>query len=223
MMLKRIFLSNLGLKITALMLAFFVWILITGRERSYIERTIDVNVEYVNLSQNIDIRSMRPERVRVKVRGTSNEIEKMSPDDFKLRLDLMGVTETTKLNFFTEDYLDLPEGTPVVSIFPRMVEISVEEFLAREVPVRVRYTGMFKPGVRLIERTVRPEKVKIFGYKSQIQKITMVSPVEAIDLSKIDKTQTITLPLKKEEEILKFEDTETVEVTIVVETKDGKS
>jgi YbbR domain-containing protein len=222
MMLQRIFLSNLGLKITALVLAFFVWILITGKERSYIERTFDIDVEFVNVSQNIDIRYIRPESVKVEVRGTSNEVNSLSPDVFKLRVDLMGVNETTKLNFFTEDYLESPEGAPVVSIRPKMIEISVEEFLVKEVPVRVKYSKMFKPGVRLIERTVRPDKVRILGYKSQIQNIDMVSPVDSIDLSKIEETQTITLPLKKEEEILKFEDTDTVEVTIVVETRDGR-
>ena len=96
-MLKRIFLGNLGLKIAALVLAFFVWILITGKERSYIERTIDIDVEFVNVSQNIDIRYIRPERIKVEVRGTSNEVNSLSPEDFKLRVDLMGVNETTKL------------------------------------------------------------------------------------------------------------------------------
>jgi len=221
MNIKRIFLNNLGLKISALFVASFVWVLITGKERSYIERTIEVNVEYVNVSKNIDIRYLRPESVRVKIRGSSNVIEKISPADFKLRVDLRGVRESTRLNLFTEDYLSMPEGTPVVSIHPKMIEISVEEFDSREVPVRVRYINRLPSGVRLMDRTVRPEKVTIFGYKSQIEDITTVSPVESVDLSKISGTQTLTLPLKKNESILKFVDTATVKVTLVVEKSSG--
>jgi len=222
MKIKKLFFNNFGLKLTALLFALFVWIQITGKERSYIETTIEVNAEYINVSKYIDVRSVRPEKTRVKIKGTSSEVREISSEDFNLRLDLKGIRQSMKLNFFTEDYLTFPEGANIVSIQPKMIEIIVEELMTKEVQIKIRYVNMLKPGIKLVSRSIKPEKVKIFGYKSQIQMINIVYAIESIDLSRITENQTIKLPLKKSEEILKFENTDQVEVSIVVENKHEK-
>ena len=220
MMVKKIIFNNFGLKLTALLIALFVWIQITGKERLYVEKTFDIDVEYINVSENIDVRIVRPEQIKVKVRGTANEIRNISSDDFKVRVDLRGIREEMRLNLFTEDYLVTPEGTQVVSVHPKMIEMKVEEFMSKEVPVKIQFKNSLPPGVRIKEVLVRPSKVKIFGYRSQIQTVNRVSGLESIDRSKITDTITITVPLKKQQEIIKFEGAESVEVTAVVEKHD---
>ena len=222
MVLRRLFFNNFGLKLTALLFAIFVWIQITGKERSYIEKTVEVNTEYINVSRDINVRSVRPEKVLVKIKGTSSEVSNITEDNFKVRVDLKGIRESMKLNFFTEDYLTFPEEANIVSIQPKMIEIIVEELMTKEVQIRVRYMNMLKPGIQLISRSIKPEKVKIVGYKSQIQMINTVNPIESIDLSQITESRTIRLPLKKSEEILKFENTDQVEVSIVVKNQNEK-
>jgi YbbR domain-containing protein len=217
MKLKRIIFNNFGLKVTALFIAVFVWIQITGNQRLYIERTLDVDVEYVNVSQNINVSFLRPEKVKVKVRGTSSKIQELSPEDFKMRLDLSGVKESMPLSFFTEDYLITPPEIQVVSVHPKMIEMQVEEFMSKVVPVKPQFENDFPRGVRLKEIVLKPHEIKIFGYKSLIRSINSVSLLEVIDRSKIKDTTTFRIPLKKREEILKFEDIESVDITVVVE------
>lgn len=219
MRLKRMLFNNFGLKLTALLFAIFVWIQITGKERSYIEKTVDINAEYINVSKNIDIRSVRPEKIRVKIRGTSNEVSGISSEDFKLRVDLKGIRESMKLNFFTEDYLTFPGNVNIVSIQPKMIEIIVEELMTKEVQIKVLYKNAIQPGIKIKSRILTPEKVKVVGYKSQIQMIDTVFPIDSIDLSQITQSKTFKLPLKKSEEILKFESTDQVEVAILIENK----
>ena len=201
------------------MIAFSVWVLITGKQRAYQERSLDVNVEYFNISQNLDVRSVRPERVRVVVRGISKEISRLEPTSIKLRFDLKGITEATRLSKFTEDYLVLPEHTEIVTVYPKMIEISIDEFMSREVMVRVLYKGKLRRGIRLIDRKISPEKVKIFGYKSKIITIDTVYAQDSVNLADITETSTYKLTLKKSEEIIRFEDRENVDVTVVVENK----
>jgi YbbR domain-containing protein len=217
MKIKKFITNNFGLKVTALFLAFFVWAMITGKERSYSERVLEVRVECLNISKNIDVSSVKPEKVRLTVRGTSKELKKITPEDFKIKIDLKDVTEGTRLNYFTEDYLQSPEEIQNMSVHPRMIEITVKKFITKEVAVRIRYKGRLKRGIRLIERRVVPEKVKIFGYKSQIGSITTIEGAEYVDLSEIDESRSIKIPLKKQEEILRFEDTDEVDVFMVVE------
>lgn len=221
MNIKKIFFNNLGLKVTALILAILVWVIISGKERAYSEKSFIVNVEYFNVGQNIDVRSVRPDKVRFTVRGTSKQLENIAPEDFDIRIDLKDVTEGTHLKF-TENYLHSPEGIEVLTIQNRTIEITVKEFITKEVPVRVRYKGRFPKGVRLIDRRTVPEKVKIFGYKSQLEGITTVECSEFINLSDIYENKTIRLPLKKVPEILRFEEGDAVDVLVTVENLNKK-
>ena len=43
--LKKLFLTNWDLKVSALLLAILVWAMISGREKTYSERTMKVPIE----------------------------------------------------------------------------------------------------------------------------------------------------------------------------------
>lgn len=215
MNIKKIFLNNKGLKTSAFLLALFVWVTISGRERTYLEKSFEINVENLNVSEMIDVHA-RPETVRVTIRGTSREISDITAEDLKFRVDLNNVNESTRFSIFTEDYLKLPEDIEVVSVNPKMIEITVKEFFYREVPVRILYTGRLPKGISLIERKINPEKVRIFGYKSQIMNINTAFGADKIDLSKVTVNKTIIIPLDKGKGILRFEDSENVSVSLIV-------
>ncbi|MEN8154282.1 MAG: CdaR family protein [Acidobacteriota bacterium] len=215
MNIKKIFFNNKGLKTSAFLLALFVWVMISGRERTYLERSFEINVENQNVSQMIDVHC-RPAKVRVVIRGTSKEIGDITGEDLKLHLDLDNVNDSTRFSIFTEDYLKIPENIEIVSINPKMIEVTVKEFYYKEVPVRVLYSGRMPKGVSLIERKIIPEKVRIFGYKSQIMNINTVFAVDKIDLSKVTENKTLTIPLDKGKGILRFEDSENVSISLIV-------
>lgn len=214
---KNILLKNPGLRLVALLLAILVWAMITGRERSYSERNIEINVEYFDVARNIAVRTVNPDKVRIRIRATSKELEKITPDDFKLRIDLKRISETTRVNIFTEDELEYPEDIEIISIHPKMIEITATEMVTREVSVRVRYRGKLKPGIILKDRRVVPEKVQILGYKAQVEAIDMVEP--EVNLGEIEESGVIRLRLKKDKDIIKFVDTDIVEVHITVINK----
>lgn len=223
MNIRRILFNNLGLKMVALAIAVLVWVLITGKQRTYEEKTFEVAVEYFNVSKNIDVRTVRPDKVRIKVRGTTREIRPVVDEDFRLRVDLAGVNHSTRMNLFAEDYLTFTRELEILSVHPKMIEVEVEEFMRKEVPVRVRYRGRMPNGVVLLNRTLKPEKVVVFGYRSQIQNVTVVNAERDIHLDTIERTRTFRIPLQKTEEILRFEDTDTVEVVIEVENRNAGS
>jgi YbbR domain-containing protein len=222
MHIKNFIFKNLGLRFVALVLAILVWAMISGRERTYSEKTVDVNVEYYGIRENIDVRSVRPDKVRVKIRATSQQLNKITPEDFRIRINLQDVSEGVH-NYWTENYLQIPEGIEIMSIQQKMIEVTVKEFMTREVLTRVRYKGKLKPGIRLVDRIVVPEKVKIFGYKSQIADLEEVEAADWVNLSEIQESTVIKIPLKKQAEILKFEDTDVVEVRITVENLDKEN
>lgn len=223
-MLNKLFTANLGLKAIALFMAILVWAMITGKERSYAEKNLECRVEYVNVAKNIDVSNVKPEKVRLRLKGTSNELARISPEDLKIIIDLKDITEGTRINYFTEDYIQLPKGIQGIQILatqPRMIEITTREFITKEANVRIRYKGKVPNGIRLIDRRVVPEKIKISGYKPDIESINSIDGVEFVNLSDINENKTIKVLLKKEKEILRM-DTDEVEIFIEVEDMNRK-
>lgn len=219
MNLKKIIFNNFGIKVTALLFALTVWIIIAGQEHAFLEKNFEVNVEFINASVNIDP-NPRPEKVRIKVQGSSREIKNISPEDFKLKIDLGGISQATTLNFLAGDFLELPENIDQgeVTIHPRMIAVTIKELIWKEAAVKVDFKGRPKRGITLTKKIV-PEKVRIYGFKAQIASINTVYAAGTINLEEIDESKTVKLLLQKREEILRFEDTEEIEVQLIVEDK----
>ena len=218
---RDIVMNNKGLKLTAFLLAVSVWIFISGRERTYLEKSFVINIENSNVSEMIDVHN-RPDTVRIMVRGTAEEIGKISEKDFNISIDLNDVKNSTRLTIFTEDHLTFPEDVEIISINPKIFEVIVREFYYKEVPVRILYTGRLPRGVALIERKINPEKVRIFGYKSEIKNINTVYGTGKINLSEITESSVISISLEKREEILRFEGYDSIEVTLKVKNINEK-
>lgn len=216
MKIKHLLFNNFGLKVTALLFALTVWVLIAGQEHAHLVKNFDVNVEFYNTSKNIDA-NPRPEKVRIQVKGTSREIKDISADDFKIKIDLAGISQGTTLNLLAGDFLELPGSIDPeeVTIHPRMIAVTVKQLIWKDVAVKVNFTGKPPRGVKLTKKIV-PEKVSIYGYKSQITAINTVTVEESVDLSEINKSKTLKLHLQKREEILRVEKSEEIEVQLIV-------
>jgi YbbR domain-containing protein len=222
---KQFVFSNMGLKLTAFLLALTVWVIIAGQEHAHLEKNFEVNVEFYNTSENIDA-NPRPGQVRINIKGSSREIKNISPEDFKIKIDLAGISQNTTLNLLSADFLELPDkiNPEEVTVHPRMISVTIKELTWKEVAVKVHYKGKVKQGITLTRKIV-PEKVRIYGYKSRINAISAVYAVETIDLGEIVESKTVKLPLQKREEILRFEGIEVIELELIVEdnTEDEKA
>jgi len=214
--LKKFFLNNWGLKASALLLAFLVWAIISGREKTYSEKTLKIPVEIINVSPNMEVVNLRPEEVRVALKGAANLISEIRPENMAIKIDLKNIKESSKLNYFAEDYLEIPQAIQIISLHPKMIEVYVEEFDTKEVPVKIRFRGQLKEKLKLIEAKVIPDRVTIIGYKSQLSNITVVM-TEEVNLDEITASQTRKVALKQTRNILKFRDRQDVDLRLEIE------
>ncbi len=218
---KQLVIHNLGLKIVALLLAILIWAIISGRERTFSERTLKIPVEVVNVSENVEVASLRPEEVTVSLKGASKFVAAVAVESRPIRIDLKNIKESNKLNYFAEDYLELPKEVQLVSIHPKMIEVYVEEFATREVPVKIHFRGRLAASLRLKSARIIPDRVVIMGYKSQVGGIDAVL-TEEVDLGAVTQNQVRRLPLKQTQDILKFRDHRDVELQLEVEERGGR-
>ena len=219
--LKKLVFNNWGLKTSALVLAILVWAIISGRERTFSEKTLKIPVEVVNVSENVEVVNLRPEEVTVSLKGASKFVAAVTPESHPIKIDLKNIKESSKLNYFAEDYLEIPKGVQLVSIHPKMIEVYVEEFATREVPVKIRFRGRLPAHLRLKSAKVVPDRVTIMGYKSQINDIDVVL-TEEVDLDGIDASQNRRLALKQTRDILKFRDHRDVELQLEIEDRGAR-
>jgi YbbR domain-containing protein len=219
--LKKLVFKNWGLKTSALLLAILFWAIISGRERTFSEKTLKIPVEVFNVSENVEVVNLRPEEVTVSLKGASNFVAAVTPETNPIKIDLKNIKESNKLNYFAEDYLELPKGVLLVSIHPKMIEVYVEEFAMREVPVKIHFRGRLPLQLKLKSAKVVPDRVTIMGYKSQINDIDTVL-TEEVDLDGISQSLSRRLALKQTRDILKFRDHPEVELQLEIEDRGAK-
>jgi YbbR domain-containing protein len=219
--LKKLFLNNWGLKTSALLLAVLVWAIISGQEKSYSEKTLKIPIEIINVSPNLEVVNLQPEEARVSLKGTANLISEIRPENMAIKIDLKNINESSKLNYFAEDYLEIPQGIQIISLHPKMIEVHVEEFDTKELPVKIRFRGQLKETLRLKEAKVIPDRVTIIGYKSQLSNITVVM-TEEVNLDEIGESQTRKVALKQTRNILKFRDRRDVDLLLEIESIPAK-
>ncbi len=219
--LKQLLFRNWGLKASALLLALLVWAVVSGGERAYSEKTLKLPVEVLNVSQNIEVVNLRPEEVTVSLKGASKFVAAVAPESHAIKIDLKNIKESGKLNYFAEDYLDLAADVQVVAVHPKMIEVFVEEFATREVPVRIQFRGRLPANLRLRSARTVPDRVAILGYKSQVADVEAVE-TEDVDLGAVGGSLSRRLALKQTPQILKFRDQRDVELQLEIEDRGQK-
>ena len=218
---KKLFSNNLGLKASALILAVLVWASISGRERKFSEKTLKVPVEIFNVSENMEVVSLRPEEVTVSLKGASKFVtaplrkSTLSRSICKISRKAASSIISPRITW------KFPPNVQFISIHPKMIEVYVEEFATREVPVKIRFRGRLKPPLVLKEARVIPDRVTVMGYKSQINDIKLVM-TEAVDLSEIGQSLSRRVALKQTRDILKFRDRRDVELQLEIEDRSAK-
>jgi YbbR domain-containing protein len=218
---KKIFLNNWGLKTSALLLAVLVWAIVSGQEKAYSEKTLKIPIEIIHVSPNVEVVSLQPEDARVSMRGAANLIAKIRPENMAIKIDLKNINASSKLNYFAEDYLEVPQGIQIISLHPKMIAVYVEEFDTKELPVKIHFRGRLPAALKIKEARVIPDRVTIIGYKSQLGDITMVH-TEDVNLDEIGASQKRRVALKQTRNILKFRDRRDVDLLLEIESIPAK-
>jgi YbbR domain-containing protein len=171
----------------------------------------------VGLKENFEVQRINPEELRLVLRGYRSSFRKF-PDskDFVIRIDLGNAAGGSRFNFFAEDYLkNLPGGMSLVSVYPRMIEIEVEEFTRVDLPVQVRFTNRLPAGMVLKSWKAEPQFVTAIVAKSKARTLRYAQTAE-IDLAEAANLAEIEVPLIKSSTIARFVETQSVRVRLEI-------
>jgi hypothetical protein len=179
-LIKELLLENWGLKLTAIFLAFFLWLVVRGDPSA--ERIISVSLE-IRLPRNMEITSDRPNTVDVTVRGAFTNLW-FSPSIPTYVVDLQSFDEGEHVVLLSPQNVRFPRasGLEPIAVRPARLKVRMERTTIKEVPIRVATRGEPGPGIDIYEISARPPTAILSGPRSSIERIREVS-TEAVTLT----------------------------------------
>jgi hypothetical protein len=110
-----------GLKFAALLIAFLVWS--TFRAEPSVEIAYLVPLEFRNVPESLEISGDIPTQVRVRIRGRSAVLRRLTPADLAITVNLKGMPAGESLVHLTGSEIDAPPGAEVVRISPSEIHV----------------------------------------------------------------------------------------------------
>jgi YbbR domain-containing protein len=179
-LIKELLVENWGLKITAVFLAFFLWLVVRGDPSA--ERIISVSLE-IRVPRNMEITSDRPNTVDVTVRGAFSNLW-FSASIPTYVIDLETYDEGEHVVLLSPQSVRFPRtsGLEPIAVRPARLKVKLERTIIKEVPIRVATRGEPGPGIDIYDIAVRPATAILSGPRSSIEKLRDVS-TETVSLT----------------------------------------
>lgn len=178
---RRLLRENIGWKLLSLAIAAMLWYTVVG-EPQYVA-SVSAPLEFSNVPRNLEISSERPDTVSLELEGPAGQLEQQDLAGVIMVLDLGSIVKPCEQAFtLGAGSARLPSGVRLIRAVPSQIRLRFEERLAREVPVRVRFTETGSDTREARARSVAPNKLRIVGPESRVKEVEYAE-TDAIDLT----------------------------------------
>jgi len=182
---RRVFLENWLLKLTAITLAFFLWLSVRGDRN--VERILTVSLE-IRIPRNMEITNDRPSFVEVTVRGTPTNLGFLPPGPPAYTIDLQSAGEGTHDVPLSAANVRISaaSGLEVLRVSPPRITLVLEQTITKEVPVVLPpLRGEPASGFDIYKVTYWPTRIAISGPRSRVNPVGQINtaPVSVDGLS----------------------------------------
>mgnify|MGYP006428390235 CR=1 FL=1 len=164
--------KNWQYQLLALLLAFFTWYLISGRER--VETWVQMPIELVNLPERLVIREGMVNRLEVRVRGPKSLVRALNTKDLAYTMDMSGLEQGRQTLALQQQNIPISRALRVMEIRPSRVELLVDQVKAKTVPVTIDWTAELDADFQFIEGETEPQRVELEGPSN------LVAPLETV-------------------------------------------
>lgn len=197
--------ANIPLKIMSILVGILVWLLVVNVDNPIKTRTIIIpgeNVEvinkaYVDSDNKMVMQDDNPEPVRVSVTAERKTLARLTASDISVVADLQqaGNLDTKPVMVpITASCSGVSADN--IKVTPQYLEVRLEEKASQDFLVNANYgTSTPGKGYEVGSQTASPEKVKITGPKSLINKIDKVNATVNVDGKTKDVTEDVSIQI----------------------------
>jgi len=177
---KKLVFQDFGLKISAVLLATFLWFFVTSRGQ--VEISLEIPLEYKNIPAGMGIVGNTTKMIDMSIRGQERLIKNLKPADIRVFIDMSKAKKGEFIYYINKDDVKLPYAVTVTNIIPSSIKVKVEENVIKTVDVRPSITGAPEKGFYVKSVEVEPRSVIIHGFKPDVRRIGELK-TEAIDVT----------------------------------------
>ncbi|MEG0215019.1 MAG: CdaR family protein, partial [Hungatella sp.] len=178
---KERLINNLGLKILAIFLAFFVWLIVVNVSNPVVTRTQEVPVEMIGqeilAKSNLTYEVLGKNSVTVSYEVRTRDAYRVGAGDFYVYADLAELYDVTgsiplKVDIANQEVKSMIEGTPTAK--PGVIRVKTEKVQKKRFDLQVRTNGTPEEGYALGTISLVPDYVYVTGAVSVIGQINSV-------------------------------------------------
>lgn len=188
--LRKVFLEDWALKLTALGITLALWLGVTGLSTPATRR-ITVPL-YLYVASNAQVVNQPPQEVEVELSGDKRKVEQLNRADLVASVDLSDTPAGERVVSLSPQnvYMELPQGVKLTDIAPSRIAVTIEKVEEREVEVRVETTGTPAAGYEVYSTMALPPRIRVRGPESIVR---MVEYVKTEKISIAGKTEDLTV------------------------------
>lgn len=177
--------GNFSLKVSALMIALFLWLFVTWRGQS--EISLEVPVEFKNVPAGYGIAATSTKEVNVTIRGQERLMKSLQPADVRIFVDLTNAKAGDSTYYINKDDITLPYAMSVLNVAPSSVRLDIGKMVTKSVRIRPTVIGIPPNGYFIKSIEVQPQNVDIQGLEASVRRIRELR-TDVIDVSKMTAT-----------------------------------
>ncbi len=182
---KRLLTENIGLKISAILIALFLWYFVTSRGQS--EISLEIPIEFKNIPAGLGIASSSNKTTVVNIRGQERLMKNIKTSNVRVMVDLSKAKKGEGIFHVSKDEITLPYAMTVTSISPSSFKVKMDETATKTVLIAPLITGVPATGYSIKSVEIEPRSVTVQGLKSDIRKISVLK-TEAFDITGLYET-----------------------------------
>lgn len=173
-------LHNFNLKVLSLLLATFLWFMISRDEQPAVV-AIRVPIEFQHLPEELEISSQTIPEAQIRVRGPERLVGQLRSTDVRAEIDIAGTQPGERTFDLTAQQIHTPKGLTVEQVLPGQVHLSFDTRMTREVEIHPRVTGNFVAGEQIAKLLVDPQRITISGPRHHVEMVDAATtdPVDA--------------------------------------------
>ncbi len=157
---------NLPLKVFAILLALFVWILTTGEIQKV--KDLTVPLQFTGVPPGMVLAGEVPDRVSLRIQAPEPILQRISEDQVDAHLDLSQMSSGDQVVTLTPDRFRV-NGAKVIKVEPRILPVRIVAQAEKEVPVVPRLEGKPPEGHEVVDYQVDPAAVTIVGPEDAVR------------------------------------------------------
>lgn len=177
---KRFFRENIILKVAALVLSVILWLFVTAKGQT--EISLNVPIEYTNISPGLEIARRGAETASIVIRGHESLLKNIRKGDIRVNVDLSKAKKGEWIFNIRKDDVRLPYTVAVTKIEPPSLKIVFEETASKTVGIKPVVSGAPEAGYYVKSMEIKPKNMVIEGAKSEVRKISEIK-TEPIDIT----------------------------------------